>query len=293
MKTKKAALVIASIMATNSFAFGAVSSIDTLKEDTKLDTIKLNQILTKSELNTAQDLVMTYNEVQKLAQSLRAIQNNNEADSVLKWANKFQVVLVGASAIALNSHIKNSEKSRIALNMAAASALLNTFIRHYSEVKNLKPADLGLFINRFTNEMTETKALTPEMVEMANSLNKISSDLLAQKSEIDTIVTSLGGGSDLATVVLLVLSVAHYINPKLAQESEVFIKTVTQKGMAAGAAMAKDSKVIGMAGSTAGLPDLIGITLGLDAEKSQEIIAKTLNNLDIAARTLQLQMKTK
>lgn len=294
MKTKKAALLIASIMATNSLAFAAgTSSIETLKTNTKPSTAELLKLLDKADRTTAEDLVMTYNQVQKLAESLRAIQNNNESDVILNYANKFQVVLVGASAIALNSHIKNAEKTKIALHIAAASALLNTVIRHYSDIQNLKPSELGVFINRFTHEMTDTKALTPEMVEMANSLNKISNDLLTQKSQIDSIVSKLGGGSDLATGALLVLSIAHYINPKLAKEGEAIVKTMSQKMASGGAVLAKDSKVVGTAGGAAGLPDLIGITLGLDSQKSQEMISNTLNNLDIAARKLQAQMNTK
>lgn len=292
MKKMKTALVVSAIMASNNVAFAA-GAIDSLKAGTQPSAAELVKLLDKADRTTAEDLVMTYNEVQKLASSLRAIQNNNESDLVLSYANKFQVVLVGASAIALNSHIKNSEKSVIALHIAAASALLNTFIRHYSEVKNLKPAELGTFLTRFTHEMSETKALTPEMVEMANSLNKISSDLLSQKSQIDTIVSSLGGGSDLATGVLLVLSIAHYVNPKLAKEGEALIKNLSQKAAAGGAGLAKNNKVVGTTGTAAGLPDIIGITLGLDSQKSQEMIAKTLNNLDVAARTLKVQINAK
>lgn len=294
MKNTKTALLVATIMASNSLALASVSSLENLKESAQIkSTGDLTKLLSKADQATAQDLIMTYNEVQKLAESLRAIQNSNEKDPVLNYANKFQVVLVGASAIAINSHIKNSEKSRISLHIAAASALLNTFIRHYSEVKNLKPNELGVFISRFTHEMTETKALTPEMMDLANSLNTISNDLLTQKSQIDSIVGSLGGGSDLATIALLALSITHYLNPKLAKEGEAIIKTMSQKVAAGGATLAKDSKILGATGSAAGLPDLIGITLGLDSQKSQEMISKTLNNLDIAARTLQVQMNQK
>lgn len=293
MKNKRIALIVASVLTTNSMAFAGTMAVDTLKANVILDKAAAMSLLSKSDANTASDLIMTYNEVKKLSESLRAIQTGNESDILLNYANKFQVALVGASAIALNSHIKDSEKSRIAFHIAAASALLNTFIRHYTEAKSLKPSELGSFITRFTHEMTESKELTPEMVEMANSLNKISTDLISQKTQIDTIVAGLGGGSDLATGVLLILSIAHYVNPKVADQGEAILKSMGRQMAAGGAGIAKNSKVVGTTGAAAGAPDLIGITLGLDSQKSQEMIAKTLNNLDIAARTLQLQIKSK
>lgn len=294
MKNKKLALLtVASILAANSMAYASTDSVETLKAISKIDATDLKKLLDKADAATVEDLIMTYNEVNKLAESLRQLQTENDSDVILSYANKFQVVLVGVSAIALKSHMKDAEKSRIAFHVAAASALLNTFIRHYSEAKTLKPSELGSFINRFTYDMTQSKELTPEMVEMANSLNKISSDLLSQKTQIDAIVEGLGGGSDLATGVLLVLSIAHYINPKLAEQGQAIIKNMGKQAAAGGAGLAKNSKVVGTTGTAAGLPDLIGITLGLDSQKSQEMISKTLNNLDIAARTLQLQIKNK
>lgn len=293
MKLKNLSLVIAAILTTNSSAFAIQSAVTELrKSGAKISNDDLMALVESADSETAKELKISLNQIQTLTETLRKIQNTNDSDPVLNLANKAQVVLVGASAIALNSHLKASEKSRYKLQLAAATAILNTFIRHYSEIRNLKPNEIGLFLNTFIHESQINKSLSPEMVEMANQLNKISNDLLAQKSQIDTIVNSLGGTSDIATAAIVLLAVAHWISPKMATEGETILKRVSQQLATNGAAMAQNGRILGASGATAGLPDLIGITLGLDSKRSQEMIAMTLNNLDIATRKLQAQIKS-
>ncbi len=296
MNKKQFSLLLASMMAVHSVAFSAVieSPIDKIKAAAQnVDVKDLENLVDASDAKTVGEMITTYKQVQQMAVSLRSIQDGNEQDVILKWANKAQVVLVGASAIAINSHLKATEKKSYALQLAAASALLNTFIRHYSEVKNLKPSEMGVFLTGFTHEMTQNKMLTPEMVEMANTLNQISSDLISQKSQIDSVVSKLGGGSDIATGALILLSVGQYVAPKLAKDGEAILKTLSQKMTAGASNLSQSSKVVGVSGGAAGLPDLLGISLGMDTTKSQEMIALTLNKLDTAARKLESQIAQK
>ena len=293
MNTKQITLLFASMMTIHSVAFSAAfeSPVEALKLATKnIDAAELAKLIDPASEQAVLQMVETYKQVQQMTNALRAIQDGNEKDVILNWANKAQVVLVGASAIALNSHMKAAEKKSYALPLAATSALLNTFIRHYSEIKNLKPSEMGVFLNGFTHEMTENKMLTPEMIEMANSLNQISTDLISQKSQIDSLVTKLGGGSDYATGALILLSIAHYAAPKLAKQSEAVIKTLTQKAALGTANLAQSSKIVGISGGVAGLPELLGVSLGMDSSKSQEIITMTLNKLEIASRNLRAQI---
>ncbi len=291
MKSKQLSLLIATVMATNTVALA--NGMDELKLATPASRAALAGMVSKTDKETVQDLIMTYQEVQRLAASLRAVKNDNQSDKYLKFANEAHIVLVGISALALKSHIGQAEKSRYMLQLAAATALLNSVVRHYSEIKNLKPSEVGVFLNQFTYDMTQNKSLTPEMVEMADSLNQISSKLIEEKSQIDTIVNKLGGGSDWATAALIILSVAHYISPKIAKQGEEILKTMTQKFAAGSTAVANNSRVVGSSGLAAGVPDLIGVALGVDSAKSQEMISATLNNLDIASRKLQMQINAK
>ena len=289
-------MLLASMMAVHSVAFSAVleSPIDKIKAAAQNVELKdLEGLVDANDAKTVGEMITTYKQVQQMATSLRSIQDGNEQDVILKWANKAQVVLVGASAIAINSHLKATEKKSYALQLAAASALLNTFIRHYSEVKNLKPSEMGVFLTGFTHEMTQNKMLTPEMVEMANTLNQISSDLISQKSQIDSVVSKLGGGSDIATGALILLSIGHYVAPKLAKDGEAIIKTLSQKMTTGAGNLSQSTKIVGVSGGAAGLPDLLGISLGMDTTKSQEMIALTLNKLDTAARKLESQIAQK
>ena len=94
-------------------------------------------------------------------------------------------------------------------------------------------------------------------------------------------------------ISLIILSIAHWVSPKLAKDGEAVLKTLSQKVAAGGTAVAQNSKVVGGSGAVAGVPDIIGITLGLDSTRSQEMISATLNNLDTASRKLQAQIASK
>ena len=110
MKSKQLSLLIATVMATNTVALA--NGMDELKLATPASRAALAGMISKADKETVQDLIMTYQEVQKLAASLRAVQTDNQSDTILNFANKAQVVLVGASAIALNSHIRQAEKAQ-------------------------------------------------------------------------------------------------------------------------------------------------------------------------------------
>lgn len=299
MKNKKLALALATIISVNSTAFAAsdlARSSDKLNQAIQQGQINpeaLESLLTKSEKETIADLKMVLAQVENLKTSLVQIQSDNSKDLVLKYANQAQVILVAASAMALKSHMKQSEKSNLALKLAAASALLNSFIRHYQEIKNLKPDQMGLFISQFNQEMKTSGILSSEIIEMSNELGEISNRLIQEKSQLDVIISKLGGGSDIATAAIILLAVTHWVSPKLAKEADSVLKELSHKLAHGGAAAAQNSKTVGAAGAVAGLPDLVGITLGLDSANSQEIVAVTINNLTKAANKLKMEIAQK
>lgn len=302
MKTKQTSIVLASLLLIQNVALAqkAELSASEIRDAAKAVTAvgsptlaDLKGLVNEGDQEAIEELLLTYKQVRQMADSLRAMQNTNSNDTLLNIANKAQVVLVGTSALLLHSHVKNAEKARYQLQLAAASALLNSFIRHYAEIKNLKPEELGSFLTTFNREMTESKIMTPELLEMSTSIANISDSLIQQKTTIDTIVAKLGGGSDLATGALVILSLAHWINPKIAKEGEAVIKTMSQRLASNGAGMSQSGRVVGVSGGVAGVPDLIGVSLGLDSEKSRQMITQTLNSLDLAARKLQAEIHSK
>lgn len=293
MNKKQLSIILASMMSVHSVAFSMNlnTPVDTLKAATQnVDMADLKQLVDPASDEVVQQMIGTYKQIKQMSDSLRAIQDGNEHDFFLKNANKIQLVLVSASTMTLGLHIKASEKKSYVLALSAASALLNTVQRHYAEIKNLKPSEMGHFLYGFEQEMEKNKMLTPEMVEMSNSLGQISSELMTEKTQLNSLVTFLGGGSDITTGALILLSIAHYVAPKLAKEGEAVLKTVTQKIATGGASLAQSGKVVGGGGALASLPNLLGVSLGMDSERSQELITATLIKLDKAARNLQLQI---
>lgn len=299
MKTKQTSILLATLLLIQNAALAAGTDLTATqirdvvvgKEAISTPTLaELQNLVDDGDKKALEELALTYRQVRQMADSLRAMQNTNNNDKLLAFANKIQVVLVGTSALLLHSHIKNSEKARYQLQLAAATALVNSLIRHYAEIKNLKPEELGSFLTAFNHEMTESRIMTPELLEMSTSIANISDSLIQQKSMIDTLVAKLGGGSDVATAALILLSVAHYINPKIAKEGEAIMKTMSQRLASSGAGMSQSGRVIGVSGGAAGVPDIIGVSLGLDSERSREMITHTLNSLDLAARKLKAEI---
>lgn len=302
MKTKQISMLLATLLIIQNMAYADVlaTPIDELRKTVtgKVSKADLDALIGEGESQAIKELGATYLDIRKKIDALKAIQNSNENDFVLSWANKIQVVLIGASVGLVHLHISKGEKATYQLQLAAAASLLNFLFRHYSEIKNLQPAELGVFLTKFNQEMTTAKIMTPELAQMSDDIGNISTTLIQQKNLIDSTVAKLGGGSDAATGVLIVLSIAHWLNPKLAKQAEAFIKeteaiakkTMTQRAAAGGAGWAKSGKVVGTTTATAGTPDIIGVTLGLDSTKSQEIIAVTLNKLEAVARRIQLQL---
>lgn len=295
MKTKHTSILLASLLLIQNTAMAGVldSPAAQLKGAQPMSIEDLEALVNEAAPEAMAELKVTLKQVEQMAASLRAIQETNDVDPVLNFANKAQVVLIGASAMLIHSHMKSAEKAKYQLQLAAATALLNSLIRHYSDIKNLKPTEIGSFLTKFNQEMTENKMLTPELLEMSNSISEISSQLLAEKSTIDSIVSAMGGSSDIATAALVVLSIAHWVNPKLAKEGEAIVKTMSQKLATSGANMAQQGRVVGVSGGMAGVPDLIGMTLGMDAEKSQVMITTTLNALQAASLKLKAEIQQK
>lgn len=295
MKTKHTSILLASLLLIQNTAMAGVldSPAAQLKGAQPMSIEDLEALVNEAAPEAMAELKVTLKQVEQMAASLRAIQETNDVDPVLNFANKAQVVLIGASAMLIHSHMKSAEKAKYQLQLAAATALLNSLIRHYSDIKNLKPTEIGSFLTKFNQEMTENKMLTPELLEMSNSISEISSQLLAEKSTIDSIVSAMGGSSDIATATLVVLSIAHWVNPKLAKEGEAIVKTMSQKLATSGANMAQQGRVVGVSGGMAGVPDLIGMTLGMDAEKSQVMITTTLNALQAASLKLKAEIQQK
>ena len=301
MKTKKASLIIAAVMATNSMAF-AVTATDTLKlgtaasglRDLTMNAALLDIVADATDIKTA-ELIATRDQLFNIINTMNAIKNDNESDQFLKYANSIQAGLALATTATLGAHITSAEKRRFMLTISAATALVSSATRLYKERSSLDRKDVSEVLSSFNAQlMANKRALTPEMRELVNEVSKMSNQVLNSQSVIEKLVGNASDASYITTIVIVGMAVAHWVSPKLAKEADATLKTISVKmgEVVKGAGKFADESKKVTAGTASGsvLPDVIGNVMGLNTENSQRLIAETVNNLTAATVNFQAQI---
>jgi hypothetical protein len=301
MKTKKASLIIAAVMATNSMAF-AITATDTLKQGTATSGLRdltmnaalLDIVADATDIKTS-ELIATRDQLFSIINTMNAIKNDNESDQFLKYANSIQAGLALATTATLGAHITSAEKRRFMLTISAATALVSSATRLYKERSSLDRKDVSEVLSSFNAQlMANKRALTPEMRELVNEVSKMSNQVLNSQSVIEKLVGNASDASYITTIVIVGMAVAHWVSPKLAKEADATLKTISVKmgEVVKGAGKFADESKKVTAGTASGsvLPDVIGNVMGLNTENSQRLIAETVNNLTAATVNFQAQI---
>lgn len=314
MKSNKTALLIATILTANSMAF-ATSASDALKKGasnasavSEENAAAVASILKEASTNPAlvnivadataikaSELIATRDELFSIINTMNAIKNDNESDKFLKYANSIQAGLALATTATLGAHISSAEKRRFMLTISAATALVSSATRLYKERSSLDAKDVSQVLVDFNKELlANKKALTPEMRDLVIEVSKMSNQVLNSQSTIEKLVGNASDASYITTIIIVGLAVAHWVSPKLANEAEATLKTLsTSVGAVVQNAgkFAEESKLtVGAAGSASVLPDVIGNVMGLNTENSQKLISETVNNLTVATVNFQAQI---
>ena len=86
------------------------------------------------------------------------------------------------------------------------------------------------------------------------------------------------------------MALAQLISPKITNESQSLFKKYGTLLINKGNTIAANGTVVKSTGTISGLPDLIGVALGLKGENSQKMISTTLINLDSTLIQLKAQI---
>lgn len=283
---------VSSTLLLNSFQVAMAAEINTKQVEKTIDRVlSEKEIIAMSnsiDSKTTQELVEALNEVKSLMGKLNDISNTTDSDVILKYANKTQVVLVSLTALTMRSHFKSAETTNAILALSVASMGLNTFISHYKQTNKVDATLLSQIVFDSSRELSKSGDLSPEIEKITASLNTISSSLLENQSQITSLVSNLGGTQDMALLASFSYLLLHLIAPRIAKETDGFMKNVLpkiQQGLTKGTEIAKKPIAIG-ATSAAGIPDILGMTLGLSSEQSHKLILATRINLDSTANKL-------
>ncbi len=289
---------ISAAILVNSLQFaGASAETDLVKEvvDKTLGEKEIIELLNTADKKTTQDMVMALKEIRGLADKISQIQATNESDPVLKYATQTQIVLMALSAYTMQAHLKKADANNIVLALSTASMALNTFITRYKVSHKVDSQVLSSIVFDTSRQLAKTGNLTPELEQVTGSLNIISTTLLDNQGQLSAILTGLSGSSaqEVALVASFTYLVLHLVYPKVAKETDGFLKNILPKieqGIAKTTAATKKTVTIGGTSTTA-VTDLLGMSVGLTGEQSQKLILSTLINLENSANKLEAEIK--
>jgi hypothetical protein len=306
MKSKTTSLLIASILAANSFAFAesATSKLESLRKAPAQKTLNSSQnrmtldlvdiVADATDIKKA-DLIATRTKLLEIIKTMESIKNDNEKDEFLKMANSLQTGLALVSSVSLAAHLSSTEHRKITLTISAASALISSMTRVYKQRSSLQATDVSQVLSDFTSELLASgKGFSPEVQDLIKEVSEMNNLVIKSKGILQTTIDGSGNLSYVTTLVTIGMAITHWVSPKMAVEAEVILKDVSLKTgqviKGLGEFSGKATKTTGAATAGSVLPDLVGNIMGLNTENSQRLITTTVNDLTKAAMNFQSQI---
>jgi hypothetical protein len=287
MNKRLLALTVSSTLLLNSFQM-AMASTPVAGE---MSEAKLQEMYdSKASPKTTAELAQTLVEIQNLMTTLKKMNDTNESDVFLNYASKIQMALLAISSASMYAHLTKTEASNVKLGTSVAALLLNKFIEYRKEHRTLDPKAISAKIIETSNQISQMDGVPADVLKVKQELNALTLDLLKNEGDLQNIVKGLSGSSsDLilaANVAYLVLHVAY---PKLAKEADGLLKNkALQKALELGQ---KPTAALGTTSGITGVTDLVSATLGMNSEKSRNLVTTTLINLDTAASNLKFEIQ--
>lgn len=295
---KTLAMAVSTTILLNSFQLAMAQTNSEQVQaaiDKTLGEKEIIALMNSADSKTTQELIDALTEVRALMKKLGDISTINDSDVILKYANRVQVVLVALTAFTMNSHLKSEEASSAILALSTASMAINVLIAHYKEDHKIDATVVSQIVFDTSRELSKSGKLTPELEEITSSLNSISAALVENQSQISNIVSNLGGTQDMALLASFSYLLLHLVYPRIAKETDGFLKNVlpkVQQAVQDTVTVTKKPLVYGATGA-AGLPDILSMTVGLSSEQSKKLILSTLINLDTTANKLAAEIKNR
>ncbi len=271
-----------------------------------------------AQKKTIEDLRATLASVDAMIGQLDSLQNKAGDDTFLKVVRIFQGAFLGFNAYAVKLHMKDKAASDIVAYLTVASAVLNTMSRHYNPTTHsfdfinnqgrIEPKTVVQVIDESTKEIASRPGLPPDVTEAIQTLGQLKGNVELQRNHFTEMVENQGGFFQDASTGLSAISILmHLVSPKLAKyadklmaEAQPVIQAAKKDGSFAaltastpkvakyGAAImsttVKGTEQAKRGGSlsalTADLPDLYSMVFGYSSTGAQNIILKTMMDLN-------------
>jgi hypothetical protein len=200
------------------------------------------------------------------------------------------MALLVISSASMYAHLTKTEASNVKLGTSVAALLLNKFIEYRKEHKTLDGKAISEKIIETSNQISQMDGIPEDVLKVKQELNGLTIELLKNEGDLQNIVKGLSGSSsDLVLAANVAYLVLHIAYPKLAKEADGLLKNkALQKAIDLGQ---KPAAALGTTSGITGVTDLVSATLGMNSEKSKNLITTTLINLDTAASNLKYEIQ--
>lgn len=286
MKSKNIALMLSTVLLTNTVGFSAHAY--TQAAATKIDESLIDQSITAQNNEMKRNL----EQVNALIKSIETYRTSSQGEKQNAFVNaaRLMITILGLGSTAV--HMKNVQaQSSIELTLAAVAGIVSTALEKYvstqkidmDEIKKLLADNQQNLVNSITAGVSkEDAALISGAVAQIAQIN---SELDSRMSDIKRTIDS--GQTDLAivAVVTLVLNYAAPFLPKKLKE------VVTNKAPTLLSHAAKTKKQGMQALGSTNIATLLSTVAGMAGKDSQAQLDTILSNLRVTQANLKASLK--
>ncbi|MEQ1724189.1 MAG: hypothetical protein ABL930_13540 [Pseudobdellovibrio sp.] len=286
MKSKNIALVLSTVLLTNTVGFSAYANNSA--SATKIDESLIDQSLTSQSADMKRNL----EQVNALIKSIETYRTASQGEKQNAFVNsaRLMITLLGLGSTAV--HLKNVQaQSSIELTLAAVAGVLSTALEKYvssqkidmNEIRSLLAANQQNLVNSISGSVSkEDAALISGAVAQ---LAQINSELDSRMNDIKRNIDS--GQTDLAIVAVVTL-VLNYAAPFLPKKLKDIVsnKVPTVLGHAA---KTKKQGMQALGGTN--IATLLSTMAGMAGKDSQAQLDTILSNLRVTQANLKAALK--
>jgi hypothetical protein len=277
------------------------------------------QTMADMQNHTTEDLRGTLAIVDAMMAQLDSLQNKAGDDKTMTIIKIAQGAFLFLNTYAVKLHVKDNVAADLVAYLTVGSTILNTAARHYNPTTHtfdflnnqgrIEPKTVVSVIDESAKEIASRPNLPPDVTEALQTLNQIKGNVELQRSQLNELVENQGGFvQDGLTAINVASILMHLVSPKLAKYADKLLEVAQPAIQAAKqdgsfAAIAANSSKIAKVGAQAmlgttnvttryakktgsssallsDLPDLYTLAFGYSGTGSQNVILKTMMDLN-------------
>lgn len=263
------------------------------RADQSLSESEIQEMLGITNTKVVEALKKSLVEVTSLMGKLRTMSDQKESNPWIRALDYGDLILAATSAYTLQAQMKKADSARILMSVNVASLLLKKISQYLKEGHKLDGKVIGQKIFETSNEISNIEGMPEDIKRVKMELNELTIKLQENKGMIDNAAAQMGVGDNIALVIGVVYLAIHLVYPKSAKQADAVLTAVLpklQESILKATQVGKGKVLTGASAATVGLPDIVRFAAGITSEQSQDIVNRTLVNLDTTATNIRAEI---